>query len=124
MRLGSFDNTNCFLLCYSSINKPSLKNITGKWFPDIQEYYKTTTIPIPIILVATKTDIRDDPNSKKKHHISIEDARRVKKEIGANAFIECSAKNGNGMRVVLEMAVKASIDGVQDKFQSSLCCSS
>lgn len=122
VRQNSFPNTNCYLLCYSAVNKPSLKNIIGKWLPDLQEFYKTLAIPIPFILVATKTDKRDDPTTKKKYHVTTEEGRKMKIEIGADDFIECSAKSGNGIKELLEMAVKASLNGVQEKFHNRYCC--
>ena len=72
--------------------------------------------------MATKIDKRDDPSCKKKYQVTTEEGKKMKKQIGANAVIECSAKNGVGITEVLEMAVKVSFAGVQDKFQSSWCC--
>ena len=43
-------------MCYSVDSKSSLANVKAKWFPEIRHYCPNT----PIILVATKTDLRGD----------------------------------------------------------------
>ena len=49
-----------FLVCFSVISRTSLQNVKGKWFPEIRHYCPDA----PIILVATKTDLRDDEKQK------------------------------------------------------------
>ena len=49
-----------FLVCYSVDSKSSLANVKSKWFPEIKHYCPNT----PIILVATKTDLRNDESRK------------------------------------------------------------
>ena len=65
-----------FLVCFSVISRTSLQNVKGKWFPEIRHYCPDA----PIILVATKTDLRDDekqksiPSSEVRMMISAENA--------------------------------------------------
>ena len=51
---------NIFLMCFAVNLRNSFQNIKSKWFPEIRHYCPNT----PIILVATKTDLRDDEKHK------------------------------------------------------------
>jgi Rho family protein len=59
---------------------------------------------LPIILVATKTDLRMDPSQST---VSSKYGAAVAKEIGAQ-YMECSAKTGAGVREVFNLALKVS----------------
>lgn len=49
--------TSCFLLCFSVDSPESLENIPGKWKAEMKHF----SPKVPIILVANKTDLRNDP---------------------------------------------------------------
>ena len=53
--------------------------------------------------------------------MSTQEGINLKKEIGANHFIECSAKSHHGIDRVLNKAVKASINGVSSFVKQRLC---
>ena len=44
-------NTNCLV-----VSPASFENVRGKWFPEVKHHCPST----PVILVGTKTDLRDD----------------------------------------------------------------
>ena len=50
----AYNNTDCFLICYSINNRESFKNATTKWLQEI----KNTAQQAPYILVGTKSDLR------------------------------------------------------------------
>jgi len=89
----SYPGTDVFLVCYSVINPVSLVNIRFKWIPEIVHYAPN----IPYVLCGTKIDLRGDPSTlanlqaKKLYPLSFEDGIMMAKEVGAAAYIECSA---------------------------------
>ncbi|GFO21734.1 ras-like GTP-binding protein rho1 [Plakobranchus ocellatus] len=57
LRPLSYPDTDAILMCFSIDNPDSLENIHDKWTPEVKHFCPT----IPIILVGTKTDLRNDP---------------------------------------------------------------
>ena len=49
-------NTDCFLVCFSLVDKNSLKQACTKWLAEL----KATAKSCPCILVGTKMDLRDE----------------------------------------------------------------
>jgi Ras-related C3 botulinum toxin substrate 1 len=110
LRPLSYPQANVFLLCYSVVNRISLENIKIKWNPEVRYYCPLA----PKVLVATKTDLRDNPSSdearllKKRGivPISSEEGAKMAQEIGAAAFKECSARNQHGLKELFEEAIR------------------
>ena len=69
----------------------------------------------PLLLICTKTDLRDDPQTRSlmaaqgTAPISALEGEKVAKEIGAKRYLECSAKEGRGVREVFDAAVRESL---------------
>lgn len=109
LRPLSYPQTDVFLVCFSIVSPPSFDNVTAKWYPEIEHHAPN----VPIILVGTKLDLRDDPvakeglRQKKMEPISFERANEVKKEIGAVKYIECSALTQRGLKTVFDEAIRA-----------------
>ena len=67
----------------------------------------------PIILVGTKSDLRDDQVTKNKlaevgrSPISQAKGESLAKEIGAVKYLECSAYTQNGLRAVFDDTIRA-----------------
>ena len=57
LRPLSYTQTDVFLLAYSVVNPSSFDNIKNKWYPEVSHYCPK----VPIVLVGTKIDIREDP---------------------------------------------------------------
>lgn len=67
---------------------------------------------MPIILVGTKLDLRDDKNttdalrSKRMEPVSYEQALVVSKEIRAHKYLECSALTQRNLKSVFDEAIR------------------
>jgi Ras-related C3 botulinum toxin substrate 1 len=79
-----------------------------QWYPEIEHHAPG----VPIILVGTKLDLRDDPEvreqlrQRKMAPISYEQAVQVAKEIRAVKYIECSALTQRNLKSVFDEAIK------------------
>jgi GTPase SAR1 family protein len=51
-----YANADVFLICFSIGDKESFKSVVGKWLYEL----RTNAPSVPIILVATKIDLRND----------------------------------------------------------------
>ena len=56
LRPIAYTNTDCFLVCFSLVDKNSLKQACTKWIAEV----KATAKSCPCILVGTKMDLRDE----------------------------------------------------------------
>jgi small GTP-binding protein len=115
----SYPQTDVFLLCYSVINRSSFQNVKTRWNPEVMYHCPS----VPKVLVATKTDLRDDPQpdaaieliSRGIMPISTQEGSKMAKEIGAAAFVECSAMTQRGLQEVFEVAIRLVLHPPQPK---------
>jgi Ras family protein A len=99
LRSKLLEGTSAVIACFSIDNPIAYGNITEKWAPYIKEYCPNA----PVILVGNKIDLRHDQDTIKKNTrnlkpISSEEGQALARKIGAVAYIECSAKNGDGVK--------------------------
>ncbi|XP_063224549.1 ras-like GTP-binding protein RhoL isoform X2 [Bacillus rossius redtenbacheri] len=99
LRPLSYPNTDCFLLCFSVSGRSSFENIASKWYPEIRHHCPS----IPIVLVATKTDLREEDDDC----VSTSEGRKMKQKIRAARYVECSAIKGEGLKEVFVEAIRA-----------------
>lgn len=62
----------------------------------------------PIILVATKIDLREDPTQETI--ISTAEGKKMRDKIKAAKYMECSAKNMQGLDEIFHEAVRCSMN--------------
>ncbi|GAB7356022.1 hypothetical protein MBLNU459_g6643t1 [Dothideomycetes sp. NU459] len=109
LRPLSYPQTDVFLICFSIVSPPSFDNVKAKWFPEIEHHAPG----VPIILVGTKLDLRDDPEivgalrQKKMAPITYEQALGASKEIRAKKYMECSALTQRNLKLVFDEAIRA-----------------
>ncbi|KAJ5819797.1 Small GTPase superfamily Rab type [Penicillium riverlandense] len=109
LRPLSYPQTDVFLICFSIVSPPSFDNVQAKWFPEIEHHAPN----VPIILVGTKLDLRDDRattealRSRKMEAVSYEQALAVAKEIRAHKYLECSALTQRNLKSVFDEAIRA-----------------
>merc|ERR1712178_466893 len=118
-REPAYLNADIFILTYSSISKDSFENVKSYWVPEIEKYKKSQENPDnipsekPIVLVSTKIDLRQETStthadgsvSESSNLVSYKSGERLKQEIGAKCFIECSSLTQENVKAVFDNAV-------------------
>jgi Ras-related C3 botulinum toxin substrate 1 len=90
-----------------------------QWFPEINHHAPN----IPIILVGTKLDLREDPQTleslrqKRMEPVSYDEALKCAKDIKAHKYLECSALTQRNLKSVFDEAIR--YDNPNDEFPSS-----
>lgn len=79
-----------------------------QWYPEISHHAPN----IPIILVGTKLDLRDDPTTienlrqKRMEPVKYDAALVVAKDIKATKYLECSALTQRNLKSVFDEAIR------------------
>ncbi|KAF7535618.1 hypothetical protein G7054_g5210 [Neopestalotiopsis clavispora] len=108
LRPLSYPQTDVFLICFSIVSPPSFDNVKAKWYPEIDHHAPN----VPIILVGTKLDLREDPStleslrSKRMEPVSYDQALVCAKEIRAVKYLECSALTQRNLKSVFDEAIR------------------
>ncbi|GER30667.1 Rac-like GTP-binding protein 2 [Striga asiatica] len=85
----------CMLICYTSNKFPT-------WMPELRRFAPN----VPVVLVGTKLDLRDDRGYLADHVITTAQGEELRKQIGAAAYIECSSKTQQNVKAVFDTAIK------------------
>jgi len=108
LRPLSYPSTDVFLICYSIVTPSSFTNVKTKWFPEVKHHCPDAKI----ILVGTKLDLRDDPETIKRlqqngqQPITSAQGEQMAKDIKAITYLECSALTQKGLKAVFDEAIK------------------
>jgi len=103
LRPLSYPDTDILILCYSIDSHESLNNISEKWAPEVMHFCGPN---VPRIVVGTKSDMRADPIIASQL-VSYEEGADVARRIGAQRYIECSAKYGENVDQVFTEAIRS-----------------
>ncbi|XP_016128440.1 rho-related GTP-binding protein RhoG-like [Sinocyclocheilus grahami] len=109
LRTLSYPQTNVFIICFCIASPSSYENVKLKWYPEVSEHCPN----VPILLVGTKKDLRDDPEVLKKLKeknlsvVSQQQGVALARQIQASKYMECSALNQDGVKEVFTEAVLA-----------------
>jgi Ras-related C3 botulinum toxin substrate 1 len=117
LRPLSYSMTDVFIVCFSVISPYSFDNVKTKWYPELQHHAPG----VPIILVGTKTDLRN--NHEVREHLAAKGLAAVSKEqaqaraleIGARCYIECSALTQEGLKNVFDETIRAAFANVKPR---------
>ncbi|PWA87433.1 rac-like GTP-binding protein RAC2 [Artemisia annua] len=106
LRPLSYRGADVFVLAFSLISKASYENISKKWISELRHYAPN----VPIVLVGTKLDLRDDKQYLSDHPnatpITTSQGEELKKMIGAVMYIECSSKTQQNVKAVFDAAIR------------------
>merc|ERR1711874_432230 len=108
LRPLSYPQTDVFLICFSLVNPASFENVRAKWYPEVRHHCPN----VPIILVGTKLDTREDRETIEKFErkmlapITYPQGLAMCKDITAVKYIECSTLSGMGVKNVFEEAMQ------------------
>uniref|UniRef100_A0A915PMA1 Uncharacterized protein n=1 Tax=Setaria digitata TaxID=48799 RepID=A0A915PMA1_9BILA len=104
-------DANIAVICYSVDSRQSFWNARHRWYDEIR--YGFCPKGIPIILAATKTDLRNDSNilNRLKNEgntiISTEEGKQLAECIEAYAYSECTSKDRKSILELFREALKA-----------------
>lgn len=118
LRPLSYTQTDIFLICFSVVEPSSFQNVKNKWMPEIRHHTPKDT---KILLVGTKSDLRDDPHAMDEldeqglKPITEQDATQLAKSLGLVGYLECSAASQKGVREVFDCAIKAVISPEEEE---------
>ncbi|CCJ31149.1 unnamed protein product [Pneumocystis jirovecii] len=111
LRPLSYPDSHVILICFSVDSPDSLDNVQEKWVPEVTHF----CAGLPVILVACKTDLRDDPKTVEElsktfqRPVTSQEGEAIASKIGAVKYLECSAKTNEGVREVFECATRAAM---------------
>eukprot|EP01091_Cochliopodium_minus_P007298 TRINITY_DN171_c0_g2_i1.p1 TRINITY_DN171_c0_g2~~TRINITY_DN171_c0_g2_i1.p1 ORF type:complete len:200 (-),score=58.27 TRINITY_DN171_c0_g2_i1:64-663(-) len=109
LRPLSYPQTDVFVVCYSIISRASFSNVKNKWIPELK-YYSPNT---PIVLVATKSDLRKDEKVLKRlqerneNVITYTEGSQFSTSIGASKFIEVSSLTQHNLSNLFNEAINS-----------------
>lgn len=107
----SYTDADVVLICFSISNPISLQNVKEKWKPEVSHFCPR----VPIVLVGLKKDTRTEKaillelEKRDIIPVSSEDGQQMAESIEAKSYVECSAKTGEAVQEVFEIAARASL---------------
>ncbi|CAF3520988.1 unnamed protein product [Rotaria sp. Silwood1] len=121
LRIMAYPNTDVFILCFSIVDPDSYSNILSKWIPELNRYASR----VPIILVGTKLDLRNDPSTvdqlaeKNQRPISQSQGEYLAHVCSAKVYLECSSMLNFNVRNVFEQAIEIH-NSYEERYRHSL----
>jgi len=108
LRPLSYPQTDVFLVAFSLISRASFENVKHKWWPELKHHCPG----VPMLLVGTKLDLRNDVNTiaklreKNQSPISFEEGVEQARAIGATKYLECSALTQKNLKGVFDESIR------------------
>ena len=96
LRPLSYPQTDVFLLCFG-VDTDDFECIKTRWYPELHHYCPN----VPVILVATKTDLRD--NDRISDTITAKQGRKMAEEIRAMYYMETSSLRNEGLNELFQL---------------------
>lgn len=106
LRPLSYPDADVVLICFAVNGPRSFSNVMEKWVPEVLHY----CLDVPFLLVGCKVDLREGDNI-----VTEEMGRAMAERIGACAYVECSAKTGEGVCGVFEASARATCQEEDNK---------
>lgn len=109
LRPFSYNEVNVIIICFSIDSPTSYENVKRKWHPEVKDHCPN----VPILLVGTKNDLRDDQEVLEKLReqnqttVTQQQGTTMAKQIKAVQYLECASISYDGLDEVSEEAVRA-----------------
>lgn len=108
LRSLSYPETDVFVLCFCVVDSVSSSNLVDKWYPECSSY-----VPDAKFLVAgTKVDLRESDDHKDSAFTNA-DGLELSEKLNAIAYRECSALTGDGVKAVVEDAIRVGLGTIK-----------
>lgn len=125
LRPLAYSKAHVILIGFSVDSPDSLSNVKDKWAEEARERCPE----VPVILVALKKDLRDDPvaqeDMRKRGNRGFCTPRQgedMREAIGARKYLECSSLTGEGVDDVFEAATRAAMISGGGGEKTAGCC--
>ncbi|KAI1882395.1 hypothetical protein AGOR_G00250250 [Albula goreensis] len=111
LRPLSYQDASLVLVCYDVTNPTSFDNVLIKWYPEVNHFCRG----VPIILIGCKTDLRKDKEKTRKLKamdlapITYTQGEETGQQIGAELYLECSAKYREHVEDIFREAAKRAL---------------
>ena len=109
VRSYTYHSSEVLVLCFSVCDRESFQSVAHSWLPEIQRHTKRKR---PLLLVGTQIDLRSSSSSSSsssscsaQDEVSTEEGGNLAKIIGADCYIECSARSQEGLQQIFEHVV-------------------
>ncbi len=112
LRPMCYPQVDAVLMCFSVVDSASYENIKSKWSKEVKRHCPG----VPIILVGTQIDLREDPvitkhlKSRGLRTVSRSDGNKLASFIKASTYIECSALKHLNVKNAFDEAVAAALE--------------
>lgn len=100
-----YNKADVVLICFSVDMPESLESIPNRWVPELKEHCPN----VPYLVVATKTDLREELTNTEAPFVQCEAGREVAESVGAWGYCECSALRGEGVAELFQSAARAAL---------------
>ena len=102
-----YPESDVCMVCYSVADPESYNNVSNKWIPELNKHRPNT----PIVLVGTKTDLREELAERSKENtcgepLTYARGEELAERIKAVRYIECSALTQQGVKHVFQEAAR------------------
>ena len=129
MRKVCYQKSDVIIICFSTVNRISFRNVKDFWLPEICKSLGKKTKPI--ILVGCQADLRYYGSKKYKNLITAEEGKQLAKDCGMDFYMECAAMSLVGVRDIFENVAwsvlktrSSKLNVIKDflKLKTLLCC--
>lgn len=106
LRPLSYDETDIFVMCFSTTERSSFDNIKERWFPEIEKKMPKRAGKTCAMVVGTKIDLRESAGPDK---VSKAEGMELAEELGIT-YMECSALTQDGLTEIFDKLVNIYLD--------------
>ncbi|XP_067032114.1 rho-related protein racA-like isoform X2 [Acropora muricata] len=109
LRPLSYPQTDVFVVSFDVRSRISFQNVRAKWIPEVSDFAPN----VPILLLATKTDLRDgyNPSLSDRQIVKSKEGKSLADSLGVT-YAECSSLLNDGVQQALHTAVELAVNNI------------